>query len=41
MLETQINKLKEVLETEGMRFEKKKSKKSKKEDDKEDDKKEK
>ena len=41
MLETQINKLKEVLETEGMRFEKKKNKKSKKEDDKEDDKEEK
>jgi hypothetical protein len=40
MLEAQIEKLREVLETEGMRFEKKSSKKSKKEDDKKDDKKE-
>jgi len=38
MLEAQIEKLKEVLEVEGMRFEKKKPKKNKKEEEKEDDK---
>ena len=38
MLETQINKLKEVLETEGMRFEKKKPKKDTKKDNKKDEK---
>ncbi len=36
MLEAQVNKLKEVLEAEGMRFEKKKSKKDTKKDDKKD-----
>ena len=35
MLEAQIEKLKGVLEQEGMRFEKKSSKKDKKEDEKE------
>ena len=38
MLEAQVEKLKEVLEAEGMRFEKKSSKKDKKEDDKKDEK---
>ena len=38
MLEAQVEKLKEVLEAEGLRFEKKSSKKSKKEDEKKDDK---
>ena len=40
MLEMQMDKLREALEKEGLRFEKKSSKKSKKEDDKKDDKKE-
>jgi hypothetical protein len=38
MLEAQVNKLREVLEAEGMRFEKKKPKKDNKKDEKEDDK---
>ncbi len=38
MLEAQVNKLREVLEAEGMRFEKKKPKKDTKKDEKEDDK---
>jgi chromosome segregation ATPase len=38
MLEAQVEKLREVLEAEGMRFEKKKSKKDSKKDEKEDDK---
>ena len=39
MLEMQMDKLREALEKEGLRFEKKSSKKSKKDDDKKDDKK--
>ena len=38
MLEAQVNKLREVLEAEGMRFEKKKPKKDTKKDDKKDEK---
>ena len=38
MLEAQVERLREVLEAEGMRFEKKKSKKDSKKDEKEDDK---
>ena len=39
MLEMQMDKLREALEKEGLRFEKKKPKKDKKEDDKKSDKK--